>query len=401
MSSARNISSISSIVGGTNVAPRLCLFTDSEEPSGMGEHMLALAAALKGEYHISFVCPPTRAGRSFLERAAQLGVETLPLAAPYDNPGGLKTLRDWLEARHFDLFHCHAGIGWEGFGGVEAARAAGVPKLVRTEHLPYLLTHPVQRADHQRIVGSVDRLICVSQEARASYIKAGVPAAKISVVYNGITLQPAKPNRAALLTELDLPSTARLVLTVGRMVAQKGYDILLEAIPAVLERTPNAHFIWAGDGPLHGELHASRAALGVAANLHLLGRRRDVPALMAAADLFVLPSRFEGFPLSVLEAMSAALPVVGTRVCGSSEAIVDGVSGQLVPPEQPAALAAAISEVLAQPTLAARWGAAGRELVYKRFSASRMARETGDIYQELLAGVGGLLTLPSLSPANQ
>lgn len=365
----------------------------------MGEHMLTLAAALQGEYRIAFVCPPTTAGRSFLERAAQLGVETLPLAAPYDNPVGLKSLRNWLEMRQFDLFHCHAGIGWEGFGGVEAARAAGVPVVVRTEHLPYLLDHPVQRADHQRIVGSVDRLICVSQEARASYINEGLPAAKISVVYNGITLQVVQPNRAALLTELGLSPPARLVLTVGRMVPQKGYDILLEAIPAVLERVPEAHFLWAGDGPLQDELSTRVATLGLASNVHLLGRRHDVAALMAAADLFVLPSRFEGFPLSLLEAMSAALPVVGTRVCGTSEAISDGVTGRLVPPAQPAALAAAIIEVLAQPAQAARWGDAGRELVYKRFTASRMARETSDIYQELLRGA--LLTLPSLSPVNQ
>ncbi len=399
MNSVRNISSMRSIARGNSITPRLCLFTDSEEPSGMGEHMLALASALRGEYHVAFVCPPTTAGQWFLDRATALGVEAHGLAAPYHNAAGKDALYKWLEAKRFDLFHCHAGIGWEGFGGVEVAHAAGVPQVVRTEHLPYLLDHPVQRADHRRIVSSVDRLICVSYEARASYIKAGIPAAKISVVYNGIPLQTPQRNRHALLTELGLPSTARLILTVGRMVKQKGYDVLLEAIPAVLRQAPEAHFLWAGDGPLQDELSARAAALGVAANVHLLGRRRDVPTLMAAADLFVLPSRFEGFPLSVLEAMSVALPVVGTRVCGTSEAVQDGVTGRLAPPEQPAALAAAIIETLAQPMRAAQWGAAGRVLVYKRFSAERMAGETSDIYQELLGSK--TLTLASLSSANQ
>ncbi len=365
----------------------------------MGEHMLTLAAALKEEYQIAFICPPTRSGRGFLARASQLGIEAAPIAAPYHDAAGKEELYCWLQARHFDLFHGHAGIGWEGFGGIEAAQAAGVPAILRTEHLPYLLTHPGQQADHRRIVGSIDRLICVSQEARASYIKGGIAATKVSVVYNGIPLQPARPDRRAIISQLGLPPTARLVLTVGRLVPQKGYDILLEAIPDVLQQEPQAHFLWAGQGPQQNELRTRIIALGVGDNVHLLGRRRDVPALMAAADLFVLPSRFEGFPLSVLEAMVAALPVVGTHVCGISEAVVDGATGRLVMAEQPAVLAAAIIETLTQPTLAAQWGRAGRELVYQRFSAERMARETSDIYQELI--LGEALTIPALSSAAQ
>ncbi len=399
MNNTHNIKGISSIVGSANAVPRLCLFTDSDEPSGMGEHMLTLAAALRDDYRISFVCPPTRSGRSFLERAAQLGIEVAAIAAPFHDAAGKDVLGRWLEARRFDVFHDHAGISWEGFGGIEVARAIGVPAIVRTEHLPYLLTHEGQRADYHRIIGSIDRLICVSQEARTSYIRAGIPAAKISVVYNGINLHPVYPNRNAILNELDLPSASRLVLSVGRLVEQKGYDVLLEAIPIVLEQSPQAHFLWAGEGPLHGELNARIATQGVAANVHLLGRRRDVLALMAAADLFTLPSRFEGFPLSALEAMSAALPVVGTRVCGISEAVLDGVTGRLVAAEQPAALAAAIIETLNHPAIAARWGAAGRERVYKEFNANRMAGETSDCYRTLMDD--SILTLPALSSVSQ
>ena len=112
---------------------------------------------------------------------------------------------------------------------------------------------------------------------------------------------------------------------------------------------------------------------------------------MAAADLFALPSLVEGLPLVVLEAMAAGLPVVGTRVPGTSEVVIDGVTGRLVPPGrlagcgEVAALAAAILETLQDPDLAARWGAAGQDLVEREFSAKRMARETADVYEELLS----------------
>ena len=176
----------------------LCLFTDSQEPSGVGEHMLLLAAGLTEGYRLSVVCPPTEAGRALLARAGELGAETLALSACYHEHTALDRLCRWLRDRQVDLAHVHAGIGWEGFGGVAAARAAGV-HIIRTEHLPYLLTDPNQQADHARMVQQVDRLICVSAEAAVSYRQAGVPAEKLRVVPNGIrvTLYPPSPRRRA------------------------------------------------------------------------------------------------------------------------------------------------------------------------------------------------------------
>ena len=107
--------------------------------------------------------------------------------------------------------------------------------------------------------------------------------------------------------------------------------------------------------------------------------------MLPAADLFVLPSLFEGLPLSVLEAMAAGLPVVGTRIGGTEEAVADGMTGRLVPARDPAALAAAILEVLDDPDKAARWGATGRQRQQAEFSATRMVRDTRAIYDEVLA----------------
>ena len=171
-------------------------------------------------------------------------------------------------------------------------------------------------------------------------------------------------------------------MTVGRFSEQKGHRYLLAAIPDVLARHPATYFLWAGEGDLEADLRAEARRLGLEGQVRFLGRRDDVPHLLAAADPFVLPSLFEGLPLAVLEAMAARLPVVGTRVCGTSEAVQDGVTGRLVPPEDAAALTAAIVQVLDAPDLAARWGAAGRARVAHEFNAARMVGEVVAVYEE-------------------
>jgi glycosyltransferase involved in cell wall biosynthesis len=131
-------------------------------------------------------------------------------------------------------------------------------------------------------------------------------------------------------------------------------------------------------------LHAQIEQAGLKHRVHLLGVRGDVADLLAASDLFILPSLFEGLPLALLEAMGAGLPVIATHVCGSAEVVQDGLSGRLVPPRDPPALAAAILEVLDNPDLASRWGAAARARVKRDFSARAMADRVAAIYDEVL-----------------
>ncbi len=360
----------------------LCLFTDSLEPSGLGESMLSLASELRLHYRVSFVCPPTRAGVALLERARRLSLDTLALEVRGER-AAWEMLLNWLRSRRIDIFHIHAGIGWEGHDAVYAARAALTPLILRTEHLPDLITDQRQRIDYQRMTQRVDHIICVCAAARASFMQAGVPAEKLSVVRNGVQPRVAKRDPRVVKANLGLPPQARMVLTVARLSEQKGHRHLLEAIPAVLARAPDTYFVWVGEGPLEGDLRARISQFDLAERILLLGRRDDVPDLMAASDLFVLPSLFEGLPIVVLEAMGAGLPVVGTSVCGTSEVVADGISGRLVPARDAAALAAAVLEVLTQPSVAARWGAAGKLRLAHEFSATRMAHETMAIYQAL------------------
>jgi len=365
----------------TYVHPSVCLFTDSLEPSGLGEHMLTLAVELQASYDLSFVCPATSHGRPLLDRAARMGLPTLALA-PDGQPGS--ELGRWLRGRQVQLFHSHAGIGWEGHGGIYAAREAGVPVVIRTEHLPYLITEPRERKDHRRLMPRVDRLICVSKHAHASFVEAGVRPEQLQVVRNGIHPRPARADREGVRARLGLSSEARLVLAVGRLTEQKGHRYLVQAAPRVIEQEPRAQLVVVGQGELADDLRELVRALGLEGRVHFVGQRPDVPELLAAADLFVLPSLFEGLPLVALEAMAAGRPVVGTWGCGTAEAVADGVTGRLVFPRDATALAAAILEALQQPALAARWGMAGRMRLEREFRAERMARETASVYEEVL-----------------
>lgn len=363
--------------------PKLCLYTDSLEPSGVGEHMLTLAAELSRRFCISFVCPASQSGLAFIKRAKALNLKTLELEVRGEAVNH-QSLGDWLRAGGADIFHCHAGIGWEGHDGIYKARAAHVPLIVRTEHLPYLITDSGQQTNYQNMMRAVDKLICVSDEVRRSFQDAGVPVRKLEIVRNGIVPRRICADRKIVRARLNLPLNARIVLTTGRLTEQKGHRFLLEAVPTIIEHAPETHFVLVGEGQLKDELRARVRGLGLQSQVHFTGHRDDVPELMTAADLFVLPSLFEGLPLVILEAMAAGLPVIGTRVCGINEAVIDEITGRLVKAGNARMLAAAVLEALEQPGLAARWGEAGQKRFEREFTAARMAHETFAVYEGLL-----------------
>ena len=182
---------------------------------------------------------------------------------------------------------------------------------------------------------------------------------------------------------LGLDRDSRIVLTVARYTEQKDHRTLLDAIPAILAFEPRARFVWVGTGPLQDSLMDAVRRQGLDRYVLFLGQRDDVPELMGAADIFALPSRFEGLPLVVLEAMAAGVPVVATRVCGTAEAVRHRVTGLLVEPGRPAELASALVAVLGNPAWGAQLGERGRIRAQRRFSAERMARETLALYDEV------------------
>jgi glycosyltransferase involved in cell wall biosynthesis len=160
--------------------------------------------------------------------------------------------------------------------------------------------------------------------------------------------------------------------------------VLLDAFASVARARPQARLWIAGDGPRRAMLEARRDALGLGDRVRFLGTRPDVPDLLAAADVVVLSSVREGLPVTLLEAMRAERPVVATAVGGCSELVVDGETGRLVPPEDPAALGAAVAPLLADRGLAGAMGAAGRRRWSERYTAEAMVRGTEAVYREVL-----------------
>jgi glycosyltransferase involved in cell wall biosynthesis len=350
---------------------RILLATDSLEPSGVGEHILALAQGLRSDFDLVVAAPQDATG-SMLERAEGLGLRTKALAGDEE---------DFLAAERFDVVHVHAGICWEGQRLSAVAGRAPAAIVVRTEHLPYVLTDPVQRAAYLQAVEGVSGLICVSAASATSFIEAGVPVHKISVVRNGIVATQPRRGRDIVRRELGIAATAPFAVTVARMTLQKNHIALL----AALDAHPGFRLALVGTGPLEGELREAATPLRDA--VLFLGHRNDVPDLLAAADLFVLPSLFEGLPLSLIEAMAAGLPAVTSNVGGVDEVVEHGATGLLA---MPGDLSKAMLSILNDKPVGAAMGSAARRRFETHFSHVRMSRETCEVYRRLGLRTAGM-----------
>jgi predicted dehydrogenase/glycosyltransferase involved in cell wall biosynthesis/threonine dehydrogenase-like Zn-dependent dehydrogenase len=350
---------------------RIVLATDSLDPSGMGEHMLTLACGLRDAFDIVLAAPDTS---RLIVRAAHRG---LAIKAIDD----IASFELWLRSSGASLLHVHAGIGWEGHAIACAGVACSIP-VIRTEHLPYLLTDGEQQDEFRRRSCDVAQHIVVSEASRASFTANGVPDHRITVVRNGIVGLDPQADSQAVRSELGLDGR-KILLTAARFTAQKDHVSLIRAMPAILAADPLAVLLLAGEGEEMEAAKATANALSLDQHVRLLGQRSDIAGLMAAAELFVLPSRFEGLPLAVLEAMSIGRPVVATDIGGTVEAL-----GRdhpfLAEPGNPASIAQAVTAALADPAHAAGVGEAGRTRFQTEFSAERMGTETQAVYRRFL-----------------
>ena len=357
-------------------------FTDSNGFGGAEQAMLILMAGLKRQgwrsvlmYHASPGIAPLIAG------AAELDVELWPVPRMPDGLQGAR--RVWpfsreLRARRPDVFHAHHTWPLACKFGLAGAIMARVPAIVATVQLYVVFPLDASIFVQQRlIVAGVGRYIAVSHEvARRLIHKLRWPARKIQVIHNCVSATTECVAHHPI-ERAGRPS----VLTVARLDEQKGHHYLLEAVAQV----PEAQFVLAGDGPLRTSLETQARSLGVEERVKFLGYRSDITDLLADCDVFVLPSLYEGLPLSILEAMSAGKPVIATHIGGTDEAVIAGETGLLVPPADSAALAAAIRSVLTDRPLAQRLAAAGRARVEQEFSAAKMVQQVIAVYAELLA----------------
>ncbi len=233
----------------------------------------------------------------------------------------------------------------------------------------------------------VDRYLCISRPVMEVMRRGGVPESRLALVPSGIdmaALPPADAPVADLRAELGIAPAAPLLGTVAALAPHKDHATLLAATPAILAAVPDAHLVWLGEGECRGALERARRALGLEQRVHMPGFRADARALLRQFTLFVLSSKLEGLCTSLLDAQAMGVPIVATRAGGIPDVIEDGVTGRLAPPSQPAALAAAVIETLADPAGRAARAAAAQESV-RAFSAERMVERTLEVYRAVLA----------------
>ena len=225
------------------------------------------------------------------------------------------------------------------------------------------------------------RVVTVSSSARDRLVAQGLQRCDVTVIPNSVDI-PALPSKQQARERLGIPTDARVALCLARLVEQKRLDVLLRAWAKV---PPGPQLLIAGDGPLRRRLEGRAEELGIAATARFLGPRRDVPCLLAAADLGVLSSEWEGLPMAALESMAAGLPMVATAVDGLTE-LVGERQGILVPVGDPVALASALTALLFdEPRLRAA-GAAARQLVSERHDGATMARSYAGLVAAETAG---------------
>lgn len=336
-------------------------------------------------------------------RLAALGIRLEPvelrrLLSPTSDIRGLVRLYQLVRHGRFDIVHTHMSKAAL-LGGL-AGWLARAPVKVNTAHNLGSIAMPKAwlRAlfwvyDKILLSVTIDAVITVSEHVRDTVLRRRLLGPEmVFAIPNGIC--SAGPSHAAaertmLLAELGGGSGRLIVGTVARLVWFKGLDVLVAAAATVVKCCPESVFVVVGNGPLRTELERQAQALGVTRSFAFLGERRDVAQLLRAFDVFVLPSVSEGMPITILEAMDAATPVIATRVGGVPELVDDGETGLLVPPRDPEALGAAILHLLESPRLRADMGQRGRERVARHFSADRMVASTDQLFRRLLSAKSG------------
>jgi len=233
--------------------------------------------------------------------------------------------------------------------------------------------------------GVAQRIVAVSTMTRKKLLEEGIHEERIVVIPNGITPVAVEGiNKVEVRKAAGIGADDPFLLAVGRLVYSKAHELLIAAMPSVLEKFPNAKLGICGDGVLRPQLEEQIQFIGLSTSVKLLGHSDNVAKFLASADVFVMPSLWEGLPIALLEAMSAGLPVIATQVEGIEEAVVEGENGCLIPIGDAKALAEAIIHLLADTEMQKRMGRASQEKVKKTYSSERMCKEYFDLVREIV-----------------
>lgn len=299
----------------------------------------------------------------------------------------LRHLVRFLRREKFDLLHTY--LTYANILGVLAGRLAGIPVItsLRSTGIDPLLYHPLRHRLETWLLRFGAQSVTANGYSIAEANQQRLGSKRIVVIPNAVPVPPAlsAAERAAIRTEL-LPEPDRLLLiSVGRLSSPKGFSDLLTAFAELRRTHPAAFLVIVGDGHLRDELERQVESLELNADVLMTGARRDVPRLLAASDLFVNASHWEGLSVAILEAMAAGLPVVATRV-GDTPRIVHAGIGLVVPPQQPARLAEAISTLLDEPQKLPVMGKAARDEIIHHYDPTAWVERFLSFYAAILSG---------------
>lgn len=321
----------------------------------------------------------------FADFAAQAGVTHVPLAIAPRNAflqdiGAIHSLAQHLH-ENFNFVHAHGVRG--AWVGAQAAARVNLPCLFTAHNLVPRLGLP-SRFGLNYAAHRCCKIIAVSGAVSGSLQQNGIGKEKIIVIPNGVELTPfdAPFDAAAFRAGLEItPQNVPLIVAVGRLAPEKGFDVLLRALPLVQEKISSARLILVGNGPEREDLTALAAENPA---IIFAGFQTEVVSFLRSADVVAIPSRQEGQGIVALEAMAARKPIVASRVGGLEEMIVENETGLLVPPDNSAELAAALVSLLHDSERRTKMGAAGRRRVEQNYTASNMALQTAALYERII-----------------
>jgi len=360
---------------------------------GAEMHLLALTKALVVRGHVPEIVYLKGAGEltgDFLK--AGVAVHKIPMERALDAPRAIWKLRRFLRRAKPDLVHTHL-LKADSIGAVAAFLAGYRRRLVSSKHNDErALMRPLVSRVHGMLSMLDQRVIVLSDHVAQFVVDWGrVSPWKIRRIYYGVNpdqFASAKPE--GLREELGLAREHFVMTCVARFAAQKAHDVLLKALSQGLTENPNLRLLLVGDDPFGDHRKKAEAVardLKLGDRVQFLGIRRDVPRILAASDLFVMSSLWEGLGLVFLEAMAAGLPVVATRVSAIPEVVPHGRAGLLVPAGDPTAMARAMLQIASRPDRGRSLGAEGRAWVGERFGLERMIDETLLVYEGVVSQV--------------
>lgn len=361
--------------------------------AGAERHLLDLLPGLRAngiDAQFLLLAPPNNVADGLIDAARARDIPTQTVELPRTAaPATLFKLRAAIRALKPNIVHTHLIHG--DLYGTVAARLAGTKRVIHSLHndTPKFDRLPL-RLLFRGLWLMTDNGVCISRAVERYALKIeGAPVHKLRQIYYGMPLPTLRHDRNAVRAQLvsevkGLPPFGLWIGIFSRLIEQKGIHYGLSAFAQIASDYPDTHILIAGDGALKTELEAMTSALGLTERVHFLGWRTDAPYLMTALDLFLMPSLWEGFGMTLLEAMSQTVPVLGSTAGAIPEIVLHGETGLTVPPADVEALAGALRTLLSDAALRQQMGEAGFARLYAHFSAEAMIQAHLALYRQVI-----------------